>query len=249
MTVFTKVKKLLPRENYLYFGDTKNMPYGEKSEQQLIDIAKNIFDFFAVKKVKAVVMACNTTSAVTYEKLKNNYDFKIYPIIQSVADILARLPIKRLGVFATPATIKAGVYTSEINKINQEMKIFETACPEWVKIVETGTESQPQAAAIIRQNLEVMLKNKPEKIVLGCTHYPFLLPVLITSAPADLFIDPADYFAEYIQSDLKRENLQNTENAAPFERFYVSADPANFKKSGAMFYQLKDEPVLSLNCK
>ena len=230
----------------MYFGDTKNMPYGEKSEEQLIEIAKNIFDFFEEKQVKAVVMACNTTSAVTYEKLKNLYDFKIYPIIQSVTGFLAKLPIKRLGIFATPATIKSCIYQREIHKINPEMEVFGIACSEWVKIVETRTEKQPQAAAIIRQNLEVMLENKPEKIVLGCTHYPFLLPVLKTIASEDLFIDPADYFAEYIKSDLIRENLQNTDNTARFEKFYVSADPENFKKSGAMFYQLENEPKLVL---
>ena len=75
LTVFEKVKKILPDENYIYYGDTKNMPYGEKTEAQLIAFADNIFKFFEEKNAKAVVMACNTTSAVTYEKLKNNYNF------------------------------------------------------------------------------------------------------------------------------------------------------------------------------
>ena len=75
LTVFQKIKKLLPDENYLYFGDTKNMPYGEKTEEQLIEYADKIFKFFETKNAKAVVMACNTTSAITYEKLKNNYNF------------------------------------------------------------------------------------------------------------------------------------------------------------------------------
>ena len=77
LTVFDKVKKLLPNENCLYFGDTKNMPYGEKNEEQLIEFADNIFKFFEEKGAKAVIMACNTTSAVTYEKLKDKYKFKI----------------------------------------------------------------------------------------------------------------------------------------------------------------------------
>ena len=78
LTVFSKVKKLLPNENYLYFGDTKNMPYGEKTEDELICFADRIFRFFEKQNAKAVVMACNTSSAVTYEKLKNNYNFKIW---------------------------------------------------------------------------------------------------------------------------------------------------------------------------
>ena len=116
LTVFEKVKKLLPHENYLYFGDTKNMPYGEKTEEQLIQFADNIFKFFERKKAKAVVIACNTSSAVAYEKLKDNYNFKIYPIIQSVCSTLAKLDVKKLCVIATPATIKSHTYSREIAK-------------------------------------------------------------------------------------------------------------------------------------
>ena len=83
MTVFAQVKKLLPNENYIYFGDTKNMPYGEKTPEQLVEFAVNIFDFLKSKNVKAVVMACNTTSAVVYDKIKDKYPFEIYPIIQA----------------------------------------------------------------------------------------------------------------------------------------------------------------------
>ena len=94
------------------------MPYGEKSEEQLIEFADKIFKFFEEKKAKAVIMACNTTSAVTYEKLKDNYNFKVYPIIQSVCSTIAKLEnVKKLGVIATPATINTHTYYKEIKKI------------------------------------------------------------------------------------------------------------------------------------
>ena len=96
LTVLKQFRNLLPSEDCLYFGDTKNMPYGEKSEKELIEFADRIFKFFEQKQVKAVVMACNTTSAVTYEKLKEKYNFKIYPIIQSVTKLLASKPVKRI---------------------------------------------------------------------------------------------------------------------------------------------------------
>ena len=118
LTVFEKVKRLLPNENTLYFGDTKNMPYGEKTEEQLIEYADKIFKFFETQNAKAVIMACNTTSA-TYEKLKDNYNFKIYPIIQSVCSTIAgQNNIKKLGVIATPATINSHAYSREIAKYN-----------------------------------------------------------------------------------------------------------------------------------
>ena len=146
LTVFAKVKKLLPNENYLYFGDTKNMPYGEKTEAQLIDFADRIFKFFESQNAKAVVMACNTTSAITYEKLKNNYNFKIYPIIQSVCSTLSKLPdTNSLGIIATPATINSHTYLKEISKYNPNMKVYELAAPNWVRIVEEHRINQPQS--------------------------------------------------------------------------------------------------------
>lgn len=220
------------------------MPYGEKTEQQLIAFADKIFRFFEHQNVKAVVMACNTTSAVTYDKLKNNYNFKIYPIIQSVSSILAKLPVQRLGVFATPATIKSGVYSREIHKINPNMEVFGMDCPEWVKIVESRSENKTESFNIIKNNLDTMLKNKPDKIVLGCTHYPFLLPVLSKFAPQELFIDPAVDFARFIKNDLENNDLLNTDANYEFEKFYVSADPENFRRAGSVFYDIKELPKL-----
>lgn len=190
--MFAKVKKLLPNENYLYFGDTKNMPYGEKSEKQLIEFADRIFKFFEKQNAKAVVMACNTTSAITYEKLKDNYNFKIYPIIQTVCSTLAGLDgVKSLGVIATPATINSHAYSKGIAKYNKDMKVYELAAPNWVRIVEEHRIHQPQSIEQIKEILEVMKENNPDKIVLACTHYPYLLDVLKKFLPEDKYIDPA----------------------------------------------------------
>lgn len=240
LTVFEKVKKILPNENYLYFGDLKNIPYGEKSKEELIKIAESIFNFFEKKDAKAVVMACNTTSANTYEELKNNYKFQIYPIIQSCASIIAKLPVKKIGVLATDATIKSGAYGIELKKYNPGLKVFEVSCPPWVKIVEEKTQNTPESIKNIKLYVEELLKHNPDKIILGCTHYPYLLDVLEKFAPRDLFIDPAEYFAEYIKSDLTASGLLNDKDGS--EKFFVSANPENFKAASSMFYSIKDLP-------
>ena len=243
LTVFAKVKKLLPNENYLYFGDTKNMPYGEKSENQLIEFADRIFKFFEKQNAKAVVMACNTTSAITYEKLKDNYNFKIYPIIQTVCSTLAGLDgVKSLGVIATPATINSHAYSKGIAKYNKDMKVYELAAPNWVRIVEEHRIHQPQSIEQIKEILEVMKKNNPDKIVLACTHYPYLLDVLKKFLPEDKYIDPAIFFAQSIKNDLEKNNLLGKEPT--YERFYVSSDPENFKIASELFYKLDTLPEL-----
>lgn len=243
LTVFAKLKKILPNENYLYFGDLKNSPYGEKSKEELIKIADKIFKFFEEKGVKAVVMACNTTSANTYDVLKDKYKFKIYPIIQSSASIIAQMPIKRIGVFATDATIKSGAYGRELKKYNPNLEIFEQSCPPWVGIVEEKSQHKPQSIAYVQSSLGKMLQNHPEKIILGCTHYPFLLGILGKFLPKDMFIDPAQYFAEFIKNDLGINGLLNNGDSGS-EQFFVSASPENFQKAASMFYPINELPTL-----
>lgn len=243
LTVFKKLKELLPNEDYIYFGDLKNIPYGEKSKEELIKIADKIFTFFEKQDVKAVVMACNTTSANTYEILKNKYKFKIYPIIQSCAGIIARMPAKRIGILATEATIKSGAYSRELKKYNPGLETFEMACPPWVGIVEDNKQKEAKSVAIVQSYLGEILKYYPDKIVLGCTHYPYLLDVLGKFLPKDKFIDPSLYFAEYIKNDLTKNNLLS-DNTQGSEKFYVSATPEKFQEASEIFYQIKELPEL-----
>lgn len=241
LTVFNKVKKLMPNENTLYFGDTKNMPYGEKTEEQLLEYADNIFRFFERAGAKAVIMACNTTSAVTYEKLKDNYNFKIYPIIQSVCKELAHLNgVNKLGIIATPATVKSHAYSKEISKYNSEVEVFELSAPNWVRIVEEHRIYQPQSIDQVKEILDIMNEFAPDKIVLACTHYPYLIDVLRKFMPADKFIDPANTFAQIIKTDLVQNDMLN--DKFEYEKFYVSSDPENFKEASKMFYELKNLP-------
>ena len=233
----------MPDENYLYFGDTKNMPYGEKTGAQLIEFADKIFKFFERMEAKAVVMACNTTSAVTYEKLKDNYNFKIYPIIQSVCSTLASLDgVTKLGIIATPATINSHSYSKEIAKYNKDMQVFELAAPYWVRIVEEHRINRPQSIMQVEEILDIMKGFEPEKIVLACTHYPYLMSILKKFMPEDIFIDPAVYFAQNIKDNLTKSCLLN--NKFEYEKFYVSSDPENFKTASEMFYKLNALPEI-----
>ena len=156
---------------YLFWRYKK---YGEKNKDQLIKFSEGIFNFLGKQGVKAVVMACNTTSATVYDTLKDNFDFKIYPIIQSVTQILAELPVKKLGILATHATINSHAYKNGIQKINPDVEVIEHACPEWVKIVEGKLEDRPESISAIKKDLDKVLSSTPDKIVLGCTHYPLL---------------------------------------------------------------------------
>ena len=243
LTVLNKVKKVLPDESFIYYGDTVHMPYGEKTKEQLLEYSDNIFRFFEEKGCKAVVMACNTTSSVIYNDVAGKYNFKLYPIVQSVAEVLSGLNIKRLGIFATRATIESKAYSKNIARYNQNIEVFGQFCPDWVHFVEENSMDKPENIKIIKADLDKMLANEPERIVLGCTHYPFFFFVLSQFAPKDMFIDPALYFAEYIKNDLTENNLI-TQAANRFEEFYVSSSPELFKSSSKMFYDVENMPEL-----
>lgn len=246
VTVFEQVKKLLPSENYVYFGDTKNMPYGEKTPEQLLQFGREIFNFLQKKNVKAVIMACNTTSAIVYDKIKNDYPFEIYPIIQPVAKYIAKFPLKKVGVFATHATVNSHCYKTELQKNNPNLEVKEIACPGWVKIVENGEENTDFALASVKEKMAEMMEFSPDKIILGCTHYPYLLKVLSTLAPSDIFINPSIEFAHIIKDDLTAKSLLSSRNFEGSEEFYVSANPEKFQKSASLFYEIRTLPVLNI---
>lgn len=243
LTVLEKVKKIMPHESFIFYGDTLHVPYGDKTKEQLLCYSDNILKFFEQKGCKAVVMACNTTSSLIYDDIKNKYNFELYPVIQSVAKILANFDIKSLGVFATKATIQSGAYEREIAKYNKNIKVYGQFCEKWVHFVEENKVTDSDSIDVIKSDLDKMLVNSPDKIVLGCTHYPFLLPVLTKFKPVKLFIDPAIYLADYIKNDLKNKGLLSS-TLEHHDEFFVSSNPAQFKLSAKMFYDITDEPVL-----
>jgi len=246
LTVYEKFRKILPSEDCVYFGDLKHLPYGNKTKDELIQYTRTIFGFFQSLNVKSVVMACNTSSAAAYSTLCKEFDFKIYPIIQSCAKIIAGQNIDRLGIFATESTINSGVYESEIHKYNPDMQIYSQSCPQWVNIVESRGQNVEKNIEIIKKDLDKMLKNEPDKIILGCTHYPYLTDVLARYTERERFIDPAKFFVEYIKSDLQKAGLINPKTPKGSEEFFVSANPESFKTASKMFYDVKNVSLKQL---
>ena len=239
LSVYAKFRKELPFENTIYFGDLKNLPYRDKSQVELIGFARNILNFFETKNVKAVIIACNTSSALAYETIKNEYNFEIYPIIQCCAEVISSLNHSKIGVFATQGTVNSGAYKKELQKFNSKIEVKEIACPNWVSIVENVNSKDIDTTQDIKQHIEEMLQFTPQKIILGCTHYPYLLKDLTKYAPEELFIDPAEIFVEYIKTHI---NLNNSTNNVGKEDFYVSANPELFVKNAQLFYNIKTLP-------
>ena len=242
LSVLARFKKELPNENIVYFGDTVHLPYGNKSKEELIGYAKNILNFMLEKQVKAVVIACNTSSAQAYDTIKDRYTIPIYPIIQSYVKGLGVNNYRRIGVFATEATVNSGKYTEELKKGNSNIQVKEMASKNWVGIVEKRSKCIEEDIANIKNEIAEMLEFQPDKIILGCTHYPYLMNEFVKYAPKELFIDPAEIFTKYVKHDLKASGLLNTSQKIGKEEFYVSSNPDEFVRNAKIFYELKELP-------
>ena len=246
-TVFKDLEKLLPNENYIYFGDTKNLPYGTKTKSELLKISGSIFDYFKERNVKAVIMACNTTSSNVYDEMKEKYDFELYPIIQVAAKCIAPRYSGKIGVLATIATINSNKYKIELTKNNPSLEVIQQACPDWVKVVESGDYTSEASTKILLKSLNPIIEAGCKNVILGCTHYPYLTEVLKELSNNKInFINPAQDFINFIKEDLTNKKLLSNKKAYE-PKFYVSANPENFMSASKAFYELKALPeVVSL---
>jgi len=237
LSVLSILERHLPNEHYIYFGDTKNLPYGSKTPEEIIKFGKSTLNFFESRGVRHVVMACNTSSALAYDTLKCEFpDIKIYPIIQEVAVTLG--DYARIGVMATAGTVRSGKYTKEILKNNPCAQVFEEACERFVEIVENRLYDEGKTVDYVEGKLKALLAQNVEKIVLGCTHYPYLMPILTKFAPESLFVDPSIVFAKNIAADIAGASLPSFECGK--KEFFVSADAKKFVENATVFYTIED---------
>ncbi|MFH0702342.1 MAG: glutamate racemase [bacterium] len=236
LSVLKNLVDVLPNEDYIYFGDTARVPYGEKSKEQIIEFVSEILNWYKSNHAKAVIMACNTSSAVVSDVIKNEYDFPIFGLIRPTAKYISGLKAERIGVIATSATVRSKAFTRMILELDSSKKIFEIACPNLVEIVEAGKADSEEAKILVNNYLVHLLENKAEKIVLGCTHYPFLSNVInqITNKP-EMLIDPAKCLAKKIITELERLNLINKIGKGS-RKYFVSANPSKFVEVGKNFY-------------
>ncbi len=240
LSVLSELHKLMPNQDYIYFGDTKNIPYGTKSQEEIYTFTKNILNFFMTKNVKNVVFACNTTSAVAYEQLKKDFEnkLKIFPLIQTVAKSIQEdlSDGDTVAILATRATINSNKYTEEIKKYNKNLNIIGIDCTGFVEIVENRLYEDKNSLELIKSKLALAKDSK--RIVLGCTHYPYLVDIFKTILNKDYF-NPAICLSKIV-----KESINQTKKEGSVE-FYVSKNPDNFKQSGKMFFDIKNEVKLA----
>ena len=229
LTVLKQYTKLMPNENFIYYGDTAHLPYGDKSPEKIIEYCDEIVKFLINKNVKMIVIACGTASATAYEYLKNKYDIEIRNIIIPTAKSIKE---ENIGVIATQATIKSNAWEKAIHTFSPNTKITSVACPLFVPIIENGLITNAGTPYFIQEYVRKLSihENKISSIVLGCTHYPLLKEKIQIEVGNNIqLIDIGEYSAKNTLEYLNQNNLSNATNNVGKIELYSSDDFENFK--------------------
>ena len=229
LTVARELKKQIPHARLLYFADTANVPYGDRTPREVRYFALSITEFLIGEGADLVVFACNTSSAYALQIAKKRFDTPLIGMIEpgARAALIANqsTPNAPIGVLATAATVQSRMYSRWIQGLQIEngetpSGVLEVACPKFVPLVESEQASTPAARAACKEYLRPILEAKIKTVVLGCTHYPLLLPVLREVAPQINFVDPAQAVAKEAAALVARGGVLQPSHLP--DKFFVS---------------------------
>ncbi|OGE64945.1 glutamate racemase [Candidatus Daviesbacteria bacterium RIFCSPLOWO2_02_FULL_36_7] len=237
LTVTKEIVKKLPNESIIYLGDTARVPYGTRSKEVIIQFAIQLTKFLLKRKVKFLVIACNTISSVALDKIK-----KISPvpvigvIIPAVKKATEVIKNKKIGVIGTQGTIGSKAYEKEIKKIDPKIKVISTACPLFVPLAEEGLGNHEATKLLAEEYLKDIIASGVDTLILGCTHYPLLLETISDIVgPKVTIIDSAQPTATQLQISLEENNLLLSNNKPTLEFFVTDAPDRVYQVAGKFF--------------
>ncbi|MEX2157269.1 MAG: glutamate racemase [Gemmatimonadales bacterium] len=245
LTVARALFERLPRESVIYFGDTARVPYGPKSPETVRRYSGEILAYLLGRGVKAVVVACNTSTAHALGHLKEHSPVPVVGVIEPGARAaVAATKTGAIGVIGTAGTIASGAYERAIKALRPDARVSAQPCPLLVPLVEEGWFEHPAAELITREYLEPLKRAKVDALVLGCTHYPLLKPLLArVMGPEVTLVDSAEETATAVAGELERLGLLADRGGTHEHRFVVSDDEPHFRKVGARFLGEKIKQV------
>jgi glutamate racemase len=229
--------RLLPNEQIAYFADNEHVPYGERPLDEIRGFALEITRFLIGKGAKAVVMACNMSSAVALDAAREHFvDTPVLGMIEPGAKAaLAVAGNSPIGVLATSGTVKSGAYERLIQKIDPNRRVVQQGCPKFVPLVETGKAEGEEAEVAAREYVAPLLRERCETIILGCTHYPFLRSAIQRAAGSGItIVDPAEQLASALGNTLMERGLADSGIGGP-HLFYTSRETTDFATIGSAF--------------
>lgn len=241
LTVAAALQRRLPRERLLYLGDTARLPYGTKSPATVRRYTQVNLDFLEHRGVKAVVVACNTASALALESLEAS--LPVWGVIEpGAARAAAATRNGRIGVIATESTVSSDAYGIALRRIVPELGIWSQPCPLLVPLIEEGWLDDPVTAEVARRYLEPLLAHDIDTLVLGCTHYPLLAPLLSRIAGERVvLVDSAAAVSEQVAAELAHRGMLALTAPQAGDHFCVTDASQRFERIAGDFLGRKIE--------
>jgi len=234
LSVLRAIRQQMPEEAAIYFGDQGHIPYGPRPMEQIRNFSEAITKFLLAHNAKIIVVACNTASAAALSDLREKFsDVQFIGMEPAVKPAAEYTHTGRVGVLATPATFQGALYASVVERFAQGVELYQNTCPGLVQQIEQGNLSGEETRRILEGALLPMLEKNIDTVVLGCTHYPFVIPLIqqiLGDAEGVRVIDPAPAIAKQTMRLLEARQLRKKTGAKGDLEFYTSGAPEELKK-------------------
>lgn len=237
LTCLKELMKILPNEPTVYFGDTSRVPYGAQTDETIVNYVKSDIKFLETHDPKVIVIACGTATAYGLPAVKDTVKTPIFGVIDAaVAAAVKATKNNKIGIIATPASVRSGVYEEKIKKMNENIETKAVGCPLFAPLVEAGKAKSDEARAAAREYLAPIVAAGVDTLILGCTHYPLLREVITEIVGTQVtLIDPGKETAACVKDYLEKNNILS--DLGGESKFYVSGDPVTFKKLAGEFLE------------
>ncbi|HLO16249.1 MAG TPA: glutamate racemase [Anaerolineales bacterium] len=231
ISVLRTIRVQMPEESIIYFGDQGHIPYGPRSMEQIRNFSEAITNFLLDRNAKIIVVACNTASAAALKFLREKFlDVQFVGMEPAVKPAAEHTQTGKVGVLATPATFQGALYASVVERFANGVQLFQDTCPGLVQQIEQGKLNGEETQRILKEALLPMLEKNIDTVVLGCTHYPFVIPLIQQIVGERVrVIDPAPAVAKQTGRRLDARGLRNKSGSKGNIKFYTSGDPNEFK--------------------
>jgi glutamate racemase len=245
LTVVRELLRLLPDEELVYYGDVARLPYGNKSKETVTRFSREIARFLLERGVKAIVVACNTASALALPGLADELDVPVIGVIESGARAAAaRSTSGQVGVIATSSTVRSGAYGRALAALRPDLVVTERACPLFVPLVEEGWIDHKVTHEVAEEYLAPLEGHGLDTLILGCTHYPLLKRVIgEVMGPGVRLVDSGEETARSVVDLLEHEGLRAPAGRHPVHALYLSDLPAAFQGTAERFLGRALPPV------
>lgn len=238
ISVLRAIREQMPEESIIYFADQGHVPYGSRSMEQIQDFSEVITGFLLEQGAKIIVVACNTASAAALKHLREKFpDVQFVGMEPAVKPAAEHTQTGKVGILATPATFQGEMYTSVVERFANGVELFQNTCPGLVQQIEQGNLNGRETRRILETALSPMQEKNIDTVVLGCTHYPFVIPLIQQIVGANVrVIDPAPAVAKQTRRLLEARGMRNKSGPRGDVKFYTSGDPDALKSLLPMLF-------------